>query len=407
MGSERLSDVTNRLALREVVTSRAGKTPNRATAKYWGGEVPWVTAKDLKTHRLRDSQERITATAVAEGAPLAEPGSVLVLVRGMTLMKDVPVALVESPMSYNQDVRCLRPTRALDGEYLSYLLAALRDELLATVTQAGHGTGRIDGDQLLDTTVPIPPFAVQRWLAAKLSTFDRILTTLKHLVEAKRAFKRALLHEVLTGRRRFPEFGADAWATERISDLFAERNEFGAKAERLLSVTADRGVIPRDQLDRRDTSSADKSKYKRVLPGDIAYNTMRMWQGVSGIVRQAGIVSPAYTVLAARGPLSSEYAKHMFKHPKLVHTFWRYSQGLVDDTLSLKYPNFARIEVSYPSSKEEQERIAGVLDQVDREIALLERLRATYEVQKRALLHRLLSGDLPLPASPEPEAVHV
>ena len=55
-------------------------------------------------------------------------------------------------------------------------------------------------------------------------------------------------------------------------------------------------MIPRDQLDKRDTSNPDKAKYKRVAVGDIAYNTMRMWQGVSALASLEGIVSPAYTV---------------------------------------------------------------------------------------------------------------
>src|SRR5438094_46611 len=109
------------VSLREIVRSRAGKTPSRSRSLYWGGGVPWVTAKDLKTHRLRSSQERITEAAVQQGAPLAAPGDVLILVRGMTLLKDVPIGLVETPMSYNQDVRCLRPENGTSGEYLAYL----------------------------------------------------------------------------------------------------------------------------------------------------------------------------------------------------------------------------------------------------------------------------------------------
>jgi type I restriction enzyme S subunit len=255
--------------------------------------------------------------------------------------------------------------------------------------------------------VRLPSLDQQAVIARVGESFAVLLRATAVLIDSKRAFKRALLRELLTGLRRLPACAGGSWKTSTLGELFAERNEVAAESERLLSVTGDRGVIPRDELDRRDTSSADKSKYKRVRPGDIAYNTMRMWQGVSGIVRHPGIVSPAYTILVARGPLSPEYAKHLFKHPQLVHTFWRYSQGLVDDTLSLKYPNFARIPVTYPASIEEQNRIACVLDSADQAIVLLEQLRAAYDARKRAVMDRLLSGDLSLRAPADtPESAH-
>ncbi|MFO4987002.1 hypothetical protein RCK87_24985, partial [Salmonella enterica subsp. enterica serovar 1,4,[5],12:i:-] len=94
-------------------------------------------------------------------------------------------------------------------------------------------------------------------------------------------------------------------------------------------------------LERRDTSAEDKSNYKVIRKGDIGYNTMRMWQGVFGLSAHDGIVSPAYTVVTPdRSRILGEFASHLFRHPRVVHTFRRYSQGLVDDTLLLKYPHF-------------------------------------------------------------------
>ena len=75
----------------------------------------------------------------------------------------------------------------------------------------------------------------------------------------------------------------------------------------LLSVTMNDGVMPRSEIEGKDNSSEDKSNYKVVLTGDMVYNSMRMWQGANGISPCDGIVSPAYTVLMPKIPISNGY----------------------------------------------------------------------------------------------------
>ena len=87
------------------------------------------------------------------------------------------------------------------------------------------------------------------------------------------------------------------WSDTNIGGIFSHRQEKNRPELPLLSVTGAGGVVDRNTLERRDTSNADKSKYLKVSTGDIVYNTMRMWQGVSGSAHKDGLVSPAYTVL--------------------------------------------------------------------------------------------------------------
>ena len=155
------------------------------------------------------------------------------------------------------------------------------------------------------------------------------------------------------------------WKCVPLGEVFVERVETGFNHLPLLSVTGDRGVVPRDSLNRRDSSNEDKSAYLRVLPGDIVYNTMRMWQGVAGLSELEGLVSPAYTVCRPLiGRLLPAFAPHLLKHPSNIRMFYRHSQGLVDDTLNLKFHHFARIRIKLPSLKE-QRRIATVLGDID------------------------------------------
>jgi type I restriction enzyme S subunit len=158
------------------------------------------------------------------------------------------------------------------------------------------------------------------------------------------------------------------WECVTLGSIFAERIETGFTDLPLLAVTGERGIVLRDSLERRDSSSEDKSAYLRVCPGDIAYNTMRMWQGVSGLSPYEGIVSPAYTVCRPLKGLVPAFAPYLLKHPANIRLFHRHSQGLVDDTLNLKFPHFARLHVALPTESE-QSRIAEILADVSSAIS--------------------------------------
>ena len=158
----------------------------------------------------------------------------------------------------------------------------------------------------------------------------------------------------------------------------------------MLSITSGEGVIPRSG-ERKDTSSEDKSKYLRICPGDIGYNTMRMWQGVSALSSLEGIVSPAYTICTPKKGIDGEFMAYLFKLPRVINLFYRYSQGLTSDTWNLKYKHFKQIKVTVPEV-DEQKSIARILKFCDEEIDLLKKQAEGYRKQKRGLMQKLLTG---------------
>lgn len=152
----------------------------------------------------------------------------------------------------------------------------------------------------------------------------------------------------------------------------------------LLSVTMNEGVKRRSEIEGKDNSSEDKSNYKIVHIGDMVYNSMRMWQGASGISQYYGIVSPAYTVLKPKIPIANEFFAALFKTRKLVQTFQKNSQGLTSDTWNLKYPQIAPIKISIPSLQE-QTKIAKMLTLLDLRIKQQEQLVSFFKLYKRGL----------------------
>ena len=134
----------------------SGGTPSKQNEAYWNGSEPWISGKDLKTHYLYSSIDKLTDEGFA-AAKKAPKGSTLILVRGMTLLKDFPVGYATRELSFNQDVKALVPSKNVDGLYLSFLLSGDKHKIMNLVSTAGHGTGRLDTNLLKQHPVNLPP----------------------------------------------------------------------------------------------------------------------------------------------------------------------------------------------------------------------------------------------------------
>ena len=126
--------------------------------------------------------------------------------------------------------------------------------------------------------------------------------------------------------------------------IFEERIERGHENEELLSVTIGRGVIRQTELDKKDSSTLDKSKYLLVHPNDLVYS-MRFRQGASGYSQYKGIVSPACTVLKPRKGMkyNQKYFHYMFRTGFYKNYAERYAYGIADGQMPLRYIDFKRM----------------------------------------------------------------
>lgn len=179
--------------LGELAEFQSGGTPSKANTAYWNGTVPWASAKDMKQLLLEDTEDHISEAAIADGAKLVQPGTILILTRGMTLLKDVPICLPCQPMSFNQDVRAVRPHDGLDVRYLAFLLVARRESLMRLVDIAGHGTGRLDTDKLKAFAISITTPAEQQRIADCLSSLDAAIAAAAAALAALKTHKKGLM----------------------------------------------------------------------------------------------------------------------------------------------------------------------------------------------------------------------
>ena len=195
--------------------------------------------------------------------------------------------------------------------------------------------------------------------------------------------------KTLMPKLRFPEFkDGPGWHRQILGDLFTERQETGLTNLPLLSLTEKDGIVPQVVTKRKDNSSVDKSKYLRVVPGDVAYNTMRMWEGRSAYVTLEGLVSPAYTVCKPKGDAHGLFFSYYFKTSPLIEQFRRYSQGLVKDTLNLKFEALAQVSIPTPQ-RSEQRKVADCLSSLDEWIAAEWRKLESLRAHKKGLMQQL------------------
>ncbi|MXY68901.1 MAG: restriction endonuclease subunit S [Acidobacteriia bacterium] len=191
------------------------------------------------------------------------------------------------------------------------------------------------------------------------------------------------------------------WEVEPNRALFEEVNERERPDEPLLSVTITQGVIRQTELladsSKKDSSKLDKSSYKLVRFGDIAYNKMRAWQGAIGVSWDQGIVSPAYVVQRPRHRTNSQYMHHLFRTPAFAKEAERWSYGIASDMWSLRPEQFKGIYACLPPVPE-QAAIARYLDYADRRIQRCirakQKLITLLEEQKQAIVHQAISGQI-------------
>lgn len=193
------------MPLKYLVSLKSGGTPSKANLEYWDGNVPWASAKDLKTEALTDTADHVTELAVASGAATLLPaGTVLVVVRGMILARTFPVTQTLAPMAINQDLKGVTPKAGLHASFLAWLLRGSASESLQRLDEAGHGTKALRMDAWTSMALPVPPEKEQLQIASYLSKrtaqLDELVRETEGAFELLKERRSALIAAAITGQ---------------------------------------------------------------------------------------------------------------------------------------------------------------------------------------------------------------
>lgn len=297
--------------------------------------------------------------------------------------------------------------------YYYYLMVDHTKALLHRAKNLRHS---FTEDQLGAIAVPVPPVKEQRAIAAfldaKCAEIDALSADIQSEIDTLEAYKRSVITEAVTkgldktvtmkdsGIKWVGEV-PEHWGIYRMADIYADRNERGNENLPLLSVSINSGVSDKElsdeEQDRVFLRSEDKTKYKRVYPGDITYNMMRAWQGAFGAVRIDGMVSPAYVVAKPTGrvEIDSRYIEALIRSPMGIEEMNRYSYGIMDFRKRLYWPQFRTIKICLPQLPEQQE-IADYIDSKAAEIDVIIKQKrdqlTTLTDYKKSIIYEYVTG---------------
>lgn len=183
-----------------------GKTPDTKNEAYWGGDVPWVSPKDMKQSEIIGAIDTISDTAVQEcGMRLFAPGAILAVVRGMILAHSFPVATLAVPATINQDMKALEPDARIRPNYLRLVLEAAKHYVVSVlVAEAAHGTRVLRTDVWRQLPALLPPVDEQDSILAELdrvaTRYDKLTAKVDASIALLRERRSALITAAVTGQ---------------------------------------------------------------------------------------------------------------------------------------------------------------------------------------------------------------
>lgn len=171
----------------------SGGTPKKGEPKYWGGDIPWISANSMYGTRFSESELRLTEAGLQSGSRLAPKDTVLLLVRGGALHKRIPVGIATRDVAFNQDVKALvaREDKIRPWYLLLWLLGMERHLLDSVVEYTGIGAGKLDTKRMHALEIQLPSLSEQDEIIAVVKSIDDRIellhqtnTTLKSIAQA-------------------------------------------------------------------------------------------------------------------------------------------------------------------------------------------------------------------------------
>lgn len=261
-------------------------------------------------------------------------------------------------------------------------------------------------------SVPLPPLSEQKRIATylfqKISEADIMLDDTLSSITGYKKLKQAVITQAVTkgvrGEREMKNSGVEwiseipaNWTVKRGKQLFSETNERSETgSEELLTVSHITGVTPRSQKTVNMFMAESLVGYKICHNGDLAANTMWMWQGAIGVSKFHGVISPSYNTYRQKAnDYYFEYLDYLLRIRPLIDAYTIHSTGITLSRLRLYPDSFLSLYFIVPPITEQKE-IADFLDtkctEIDKLIAKKEQLVKELESYKKSLIYEVVTG---------------
>lgn len=389
------------IALEDLANVERGKFSARPRndPKFYNGTTPFVQTGDVSSSDtyLRE----YTQTLNDEGIKVSKifpKGTILVTIAaniGDSAIAEFDVACPDSVVG----IQCYQEKS--NNIWLKFKIDTIKKNL---DNEAGKNAQKNINLQLLKPLkILTPPLPEQEKIAAILSTWDKAISTTDALLANSRQQKKALMQQLLTGKRRLPGFTGE-WISRHLSEIGTtytgitgkSKEDFG-RGKFFIPYTNifNNASVDINYLEKVDILDGECQNV--VQYGDILFTTSSETPdevGMSSVVLDE--IENIYLNSFCFGfrlhnfcELSPIYAKFLFRGEIFRKNVIVLAQGATRYNLPKK--QFLNINISFPPL-DEQRAIAAVLDAADREIVLLEQKAARLREEKKALMQQLLTG---------------
>ncbi len=259
------------------------------------------------------------------------------------------------------------------------------------------GQPGINATEYCSLKLPVPPINEQTDICSILQLWDAAIDKQSKLIEKLNLRKRALMQQLLTGKKRLPGF-SDEWKTKQIQEHFKlvlDKND--GKAHLPMTISAKYGLVSQKNKFDRVIAGNSLNRYTLLQKGDFAYNKGNSNLYEMGCIyrlkEKSAVVPFVYICFRIKDHTCGDFYSHFFANHGLDSQLKRIitSGARGDGLLNVNTKDFMLLKIPYPNI-EEQKVIADVLNDGDKEIELAKEKLANLQSQKRGLMQQLLTG---------------
>ena len=391
----------------DVCQIRGGGTPSKAVDRYWQGDIPWVSPKDMKSDVVSDSMDHISRDAIEDSAASLIPtDSVLIVVRSGILARTVPIAITGRDVTVNQDLKALCPNGAIDSRFLYHLLDSKMGILLSLVSR-GATVHRLMTEQVRSLQISLPPLPEQRRIVGILDEAFEGIDTAKVNAEKNLHNARAIFESHL--QSVFARRGG-GWVEKNLGDVCEFRR--GLTYSKGDEVDYSHNVVLRATNIDRASHRLDFAELRYINDDVIVPQRMKVEKGSLLICTASGSKSHLGKIafidddygyafggfMGMLTPNSDLVPRYLF-HVMTSRAYEDFIGALADgmNINNLKFDDLKQFHVLYPPIHEQQ-RIAAQLDALiegtQRLESVCQRKLAAFDEMKKSLLDQAFTGQL-------------
>lgn len=378
--------------LEEVSRRGSGHTPEKQKQEYYNGGIKWISLADsnkLDQGLIRKTTIEISAKGLQNSSAVLHPKGTVLLSRDAGVGKS---AVMAYDMAVSQHFITWECGSKLHNWFLYYYLQ--KQKPVFERIAVGSTIKTIGLPFFKKYFIPMPPLPEQEKIADILGCWDEAINKQQQLIAAKEGHKKALMQQLLTGKKRLPGFTKD-WTEGKIKFIAKEVSQKNKEDSNLtvLSCTKYHGLVPSLEYFGRRVFSENLNTYKIVPENCFAYATNHIEEGSVGYQSQykEALISPMYTVFRTNETICDNYFFRILKSHIMLHEYQRRMKGSIDRRGGLRWKEFSLISLNLPSLNE-QKAINSVFQTADKELSLLQQKLNKFKEQKKALMQMLLNG---------------